>query len=75
MNQLPVPVPARAPAAPARSANLASTVLWSFFGVRKRCNMEADLAQLRPVPVIAAGIAGAALFVLLLLTVVKIVTA
>jgi Protein of unknown function (DUF2970) len=42
-------------------------VAWSFFGVRKRSEHERDLAELKPQHVIAAGLVGAALFVLALL--------
>jgi hypothetical protein len=48
-------------------------VLWSFFGVRKRAGYEEDAAQLNPVHVIVAGIIAAALFVLVLLAVVRMV--
>ncbi len=53
---------------------LASAVLWSFFGVRKRRNMEADISSLSPVHIIAAGLIGAALFVATLLTLVHYIT-
>jgi hypothetical protein len=49
----------------------ASAVFWSFFGVRKRADYEADAAQLNPVHVILMGIAGAALFVAVLLVIIK----
>jgi len=48
-------------------------VLWSFFGVRKRSGYEQDAEQLNPVHVIIAGVIAAAIFVLILLLVVKIV--
>ncbi|HTN49380.1 MAG TPA: DUF2970 domain-containing protein [Burkholderiaceae bacterium] len=48
-------------------------VLWSFFGVRKRSGYEQDAKQLNPVHVIIAGIIAAALFVLVLLLVVRVV--
>ncbi len=50
-------------------------VLWSFFGVRKNSAYEEDTAQLNPVHVIIAGVIAAAIFVLILLTIVKIVVA
>ena len=49
-------------------------VFWSFFGVRKRSDYEADSARLRPQHVIAAGIVTAAAFVLVLFGIVKLVT-
>ena len=47
-------------------------VMWSFFGVRKRRDLEAD-AQLNPLHLIAAGIIGAVLFVVVLLVIVHMV--
>ena len=49
-------------------------VFWSFLGVRKRANYESDSQTLKPQHVIAAGLVGALLFVLMLFAVVKIVT-
>ena len=49
-------------------------VLWSFFGVRRRSEYEADTQRLKPQHVIAAGLATAAAFVLLLYGVVQLVT-
>ncbi|HXF45872.1 MAG TPA: DUF2970 domain-containing protein [Burkholderiaceae bacterium] len=57
-----------------RKASFGQTVravLWSFFGVRKRADYEADAAQLNPVYVIITGIAAAAAFVVALLVVVN----
>jgi hypothetical protein len=48
-------------------------VFWSFFGVRKRRDYEADTQQLNPVHVVIAGIIGAVLFVLALVFIVKLV--
>lgn len=50
-------------------------VLWSFFGVRKKSAYEEDTAQLNPVHVVIAGVIAAVIFVLILLTIVKIVVA
>ncbi len=61
-----------------RKMSFAATVkavLWSFFGVRKNSCYEQDTQTLNPVHVIIAGIITAALFVLALLTVVKMVVA
>jgi hypothetical protein len=46
-------------------------VAWSFFGVRKRSEYERDVAELKPQHVVVAGIIGAALFVLVLVLIVK----
>jgi hypothetical protein len=53
---------------------LMRAVFWSFFGVRKRAQLESDMAELKLVHVIVAGIIGALLFVFTLLVVVKLVT-
>jgi hypothetical protein len=58
----------------ARKAGFVPTlraVLWSFFGVRRRADYEKDAAQLNPVHVIVAGVLAAAVFVLVLLAVVR----
>ncbi|MEG1833772.1 MAG: DUF2970 domain-containing protein, partial [Burkholderiaceae bacterium] len=60
-----------------RQASLGQTaraVFWSFFGVRKRADYESDATHLNPVHVIIMGIVGAALFVFVLIAIVKIVT-
>jgi hypothetical protein len=49
-------------------------VLWSFFGVRKRADYEADTARLKPGHVIAAGIVTCIAFVLVLFGIVKLIT-
>ena len=46
-------------------------VAWSFFGIRKGSEYEKDVGQLNPVHVIIAGVLGAALFVLALVTLVS----
>ena len=50
-------------------------VFWSFFGVRKRSDYESDAANLNPVHVIIAGIIGAIVFILILMTIVRVVLA
>ena len=64
-----------APEAPHRRkaslAQTASAVFWSFFGVRKRAHYEADSAQLNPVHVIIMGVIGAAIFVAVLVLIVR----
>jgi hypothetical protein len=49
-------------------------VFWSFFGVRKGADYEADLQQLKPHHVIIAGVVSCALFVLALFGLVKFIT-
>jgi Protein of unknown function (DUF2970) len=46
-------------------------VAWSFFGIRKGSEYEKDVGQLNPVHVVIAGVLGAALFVLALVTLVS----
>jgi hypothetical protein len=54
--------------------NAFRAVFWSFFGVRRRADYEADSKKLRPQDVIAAGLVTAAVFVLVLFGIVKLVT-
>ena len=46
-------------------------VFWSFFGVRKKSDYEADTTKLKPQHVIVAGIISAAVFVMVLFGLVK----
>jgi hypothetical protein len=48
-------------------------VFWSFFGVRKGSDYDADAKRLKPQHVIAAGLVSAAVFVLVLFGIVKLV--
>ena len=48
-------------------------VFWSFLGIRKRRDYEADSVELKPHQVIIAGLIGAALFVLSLILLVRFV--
>jgi hypothetical protein len=60
-----------------RKARLGQTigaVLWSFFGVRRSANHEADMAELNPLHVIAVGVIAAATFVLGLIGLVQFIT-
>jgi hypothetical protein len=52
---------------------LVKAVAWSFLGVRKRADLESDAAQLHPLALIAAGIIGAILFIVVLLLIVHAV--
>jgi hypothetical protein len=59
-----------------RQASLGQTaraVFWSFFGVRKRASYEQDAQQLNPVHVILMGVVGAALFIAILVAIIKFV--
>jgi hypothetical protein len=58
----------------ARKGSLRGTVLavaWSFLGIRRRADYAKDIAQLNPIHVVVAGIVGAALFVLVLVLLVR----
>jgi Protein of unknown function (DUF2970) len=48
-------------------------VAWSFFGVRKGVDHEHDMANLNPLYVILAGVLSCAVFVAVLIAVVKFV--
>lgn len=63
-------------AATHRKAGLLATikaVAWSFFGIRASRAHAEDVGKLNPIAVIAVGIALAVVFILTLLTVVKLV--
>jgi hypothetical protein len=44
---------------------------WSFFGVRKSAEHEKDVAQLNPVHVVIAAVIGVALFIAVLILLVR----
>lgn len=48
-------------------------VLWSFVGLRRKSDYEQDSVKLKPLHVIAAALIGVALFIGILVTVVKLV--
>jgi hypothetical protein len=50
------------------------TVFWSFFGVRRRTDNQADLAGITPLQVVVAGVVGAAIFVTTLILLVRFIT-
>jgi len=54
---------------------VAKAVFWSFFGVRRRSDHEADSVAFKPVHVVIAGIIGGALFVFILIVVVRVIVA
>jgi hypothetical protein len=53
----------------AKSGHLkaALAVFWSFFGVRKRRDYDADAQNLTPAQIIIAGLIGGAVFVITML--------
>ena len=48
-------------------------VLWSFIGLRKGAEHESDMARLNPVHVIIAGLIAVAVFIAILITIVRAV--
>ena len=46
-------------------------VAWSFFGVRKSADLEKDLNQLNPVHLVIAGVIGALVLIVVLVSVVN----
>lgn len=50
-------------------------VFWSFFGVRKGKHSTDDEATLNPLHVVFAGLLGAAIFIAVLIVIVKLVLA
>jgi hypothetical protein len=53
---------------------VAKAVFWSFFGIRKRAAYEKDAVSLTPLQVVVAGIIGAVILVLSLVTLVRFIT-
>ncbi len=49
-------------------------VLWGFLGVRRHAEYQADTQRLKPAHVIAAGLAAALVFILVLFGIVQLVT-
>lgn len=60
--------------AKATPLQVARAVFWSFFGIRRRADYEKDAVALTPVQVIVAGIIGAIILVLSLVTLVRFIT-
>ena len=58
---------------PATTLRVVAAVLWGFFGVRKRAQLDEDAASIRPHQIIVAGILVAALFVVVLLAIARLV--
>ncbi len=48
-------------------------VFWSFFGLRRKSDFDTDSAKLNPVHIIIAGLLGVAVFITLLISIVKLV--
>jgi hypothetical protein len=48
-------------------------VIWSFFGLRRRSDFETDSAKLNPLHIVIAALLAVAVFIGLLITIVKLV--
>lgn len=53
---------------------VALAVFWSFFGVRKQKKWEEDATAITPVQAIIGGVIGAAIFIFILIMIVRMVT-
>jgi Protein of unknown function (DUF2970) len=60
-----------AAARPASFLQTMQAVAWSFLGIRKRAGFEQDVQKLNPKHVVIAGVLGAALFVVVLIVLVR----
>lgn len=54
--------------------DVAKAVFWSFLGIRKRAAHEKDAVTIKPLQVIVAGIIGAVILVLSIVTLVRFIT-
>jgi hypothetical protein len=76
-DSVPPPSPPQPPPAAQRSAGfaqVAGAVFWSFFGIRRKAAGERDMVTIKPLHVIVAGLLGAAIFVFVLIVLVRIIT-
>lgn len=48
-------------------------MFWAFLGIRRGAAARSDLASLRPWQVVVAGVVGAALFVTVIVSLVRII--
>lgn len=48
-------------------------VLWAFFGIRKGAERDKDLASIKPLHLLIAGVLMGALFILVITTIVRVV--
>jgi hypothetical protein len=49
------------------------TIFWSFFGVRRRAHHESETVRLKPAHIVVTGLVAAAVFVVLLVTLARVV--
>ena len=74
MAQVPQAGDRRSASRKAGLLQVARAVFWSFLGVRKAKDRDADAENIRPAQVIVMGIIGAAVFVTSLILIVRWVT-
>ena len=65
--------PSEKPPPPATLRQVFRAVAWGFFGVRKRQHMQQDWGSIRPYQFVIVGLTMAAIFVVTLLFIVRIV--
>ena len=66
--------PREEPPPTARKANFGQTfraVAWSFLGIRRSADHEQDVTKLNPIHVVIAAVVGVAIFVVLLVLLVR----
>lgn len=63
------------PPPPATFGATMKAVFWSFFGVRKRRDYDYDASNLNPIHVIVGGLIGVALFIGILVFLVRLAVA
>lgn len=54
-------------------AAVVKTIMWSFLGIRRREEHESEAVQLSPLQIVAAGVIGAAILVLILVALVRFI--
>jgi hypothetical protein len=69
-SQEPKPIPPKKAGLP----QVALAVFWSFLGVRKQKKWEEDATAITPVQAIIGGLIGAAIFIFILIMIVRMVT-
>ncbi|AKH39228.1 MULTISPECIES: DUF2970 domain-containing protein [Nitrosomonas] len=58
----------------ASTLQVAKAVFWSFLGIRKKDDLDRDAKMIKPHQVVIGGLIGGVIFVLSILTLVKLVT-
>jgi hypothetical protein len=73
---MPAPdaTPPPPPPKPASFLQVVGAVFWSFLGIRKGKAMERDTVTIKPLHVIVVGVVLAAILVLTLVTLVRLIT-